>query len=144
VAGTELRLYSLIIFLCLAPCSSRFLAPAAQPPLAPLVRLRPHCRHVKLDAIQHVSRPAAPPCRGSAAPSTHRRRGVEGARERVCVAPAQRVRGLVRGLPQARLLRPRRAVHLGVLYEYDLQLQHLNPNNIQQMAAFEAMCEGYC
>jgi hypothetical protein len=31
----------------------------------------------------------------------------------------------------------------GVLFEYDLQLQHLNPNNIQQMAAFEAMCEGY-
>jgi hypothetical protein len=23
------------------------------------------------------------------------------------------------------------------------QLQHLNPNNIQQMAAFEALCEGY-
>jgi hypothetical protein len=32
---------------------------------------------------------------------------------------------------------------LGVLYEYGLQLQHLNPNSIQQMAAFEAMCEGY-
>jgi hypothetical protein len=32
---------------------------------------------------------------------------------------------------------------LGVLFEYGLQLQHLNPNNIQQMAAFEAMCEGY-
>jgi hypothetical protein len=31
----------------------------------------------------------------------------------------------------------------GVLFEYGLQLQHLNPNNIQQMAAFEAMCEGY-
>jgi hypothetical protein len=30
-----------------------------------------------------------------------------------------------------------------VLFEYGLQLQHLNPNNIQQMAAFEAMCEGY-
>jgi hypothetical protein len=29
------------------------------------------------------------------------------------------------------------------LFEYRLQLQHLNPNNIQQMAAFEAMCEGY-
>jgi hypothetical protein len=27
----------------------------------------------------------------------------------------------------------------GVLFEYGLQLQHLNPNNIQQMAAFEAM-----
>jgi hypothetical protein len=31
----------------------------------------------------------------------------------------------------------------GVLFEYGQQLQHLNPNNIQQMAAFEAMCEGY-
>jgi hypothetical protein len=30
-----------------------------------------------------------------------------------------------------------------VLFEYGLQLQHLNPNNIQQMAVFEAMCEGY-
>jgi hypothetical protein len=30
-----------------------------------------------------------------------------------------------------------------VLFAYGLQLQHLNPNNIQQMAAFEAMCEGY-
>jgi hypothetical protein len=31
----------------------------------------------------------------------------------------------------------------GVLFEYGLQLQHLYPNNIQEMAAFEAMCEGY-
>jgi hypothetical protein len=31
----------------------------------------------------------------------------------------------------------------GVLFEYRLQLQHLNPNSIKQMAAFEAMCEGY-
>jgi hypothetical protein len=31
----------------------------------------------------------------------------------------------------------------GVLFAYGLQLQHLNPNSIQQMAAFEAMCEGY-
>jgi hypothetical protein len=30
-----------------------------------------------------------------------------------------------------------------VLFEYGLRLQHLNPNNIQQMATFEAMCEGY-
>jgi hypothetical protein len=30
-----------------------------------------------------------------------------------------------------------------VLFEYGLQLQHLNPNIIQQMAAFKAMCEGY-
>jgi hypothetical protein len=31
----------------------------------------------------------------------------------------------------------------GVLFAYGLQLQHLNPNNIQQIAAFKAMCEGY-
>jgi hypothetical protein len=31
----------------------------------------------------------------------------------------------------------------GVLFSYGLQLQHLNPNNIQQMAAFDAMCEGF-
>jgi hypothetical protein len=31
----------------------------------------------------------------------------------------------------------------GVLFAYGLQLQHLNPNSIQQMAAFKAMCEGY-
>jgi hypothetical protein len=35
-----------------------------------------------------------------------------------------------------------RFIH-GVLFAYGLQLQHLNPNNIQRMAAFEAMCEGY-
>jgi hypothetical protein len=31
----------------------------------------------------------------------------------------------------------------GVMFAYGLQLQHLNPNNVQQMAAFEAMCEGF-
>jgi hypothetical protein len=31
----------------------------------------------------------------------------------------------------------------GVLFAYGLQLQHLNPNSIQQMAAFEVMYEGY-
>jgi hypothetical protein len=31
----------------------------------------------------------------------------------------------------------------GVLFAYGLQPQHLNPNNIQQMAAFEVMCEGF-
>jgi hypothetical protein len=40
------------------------------------------------------------------------------------------------------------SVHAGrfirvVLYEYGLQLQHLNPNSVQQMEAFEALCEGY-
>jgi hypothetical protein len=31
----------------------------------------------------------------------------------------------------------------GLLFVYGLQLQHLNPNNIQQMTAFEVMCEGF-
>jgi hypothetical protein len=31
----------------------------------------------------------------------------------------------------------------GVLFAYGLQLQHLNPNSIQQMVAFEVMCEGF-
>jgi hypothetical protein len=31
----------------------------------------------------------------------------------------------------------------GVLFVYGLQLQHLNPNSIQQMVEFEAMCERY-
>jgi hypothetical protein len=31
----------------------------------------------------------------------------------------------------------------GVLLTYGLQLQHLNPNSIQQMAAFEVTCEGF-
>jgi hypothetical protein len=30
-----------------------------------------------------------------------------------------------------------------VLFEYGLQLQHLNPNDVQQMEAFEVMYEGY-
>jgi hypothetical protein len=30
-----------------------------------------------------------------------------------------------------------------MLFDYGLQLQHLNRNNIQQMTAFEVMCEGY-
>jgi hypothetical protein len=37
---------------------------------------------------------------------------VEGARRRVRVAPSQGVRGLIHGLPLARLLRLCRAVHL--------------------------------
>jgi hypothetical protein len=30
-----------------------------------------------------------------------------------------------------------------VLFAYGLQFQHLNPNSIQEMAAFEAICKGY-
>jgi hypothetical protein len=30
-----------------------------------------------------------------------------------------------------------------VLFAYGLQLQHLNPNSIQQITAFKAMCEGF-
>jgi hypothetical protein len=34
-------------------------------------------------------------------------------------------------------------VHPRSVFTYGLQLQHLNPNTIQQMVAFEAMCEGF-
>jgi hypothetical protein len=36
----------------------------------------------------------------------------------------------------------RRFIH-SVLYEYGLQLQHLNTNRVQQTVAFEVLCEGY-
>jgi hypothetical protein len=36
---------------------------------------------------------------------------------------------------------PTRRFIRGVLFEYGLQLEHLNLNSIQQMAVFEAMCE---
>jgi hypothetical protein len=65
----------------LAPCSPRSFASVAPPPLVSPARSRPRRCHVELDAIpQCVSRAAAPPCRGRTAPSTHHRRGVEGAR----------------------------------------------------------------
>lgn len=31
----------------------------------------------------------------------------------------------------------------GLLYYYGLELQHLNPNGIQHIAAFVALCEGF-
>jgi len=31
----------------------------------------------------------------------------------------------------------------GLLHYYKIELQHLNPNGIQHMAAFIAMCEGF-
>jgi hypothetical protein len=37
---------------------------------------------------------------------------------------------------------PARRFIWAVLFEYGLQLEHLNPNSVQQMAAFEALCEG--
>jgi hypothetical protein len=37
---------------------------------------------------------------------------------------------------------PTRRFICGVLFEYGLELHHLNPNNIQQMV-FKVMCEGY-
>ena len=30
-----------------------------------------------------------------------------------------------------------------LLHEYDIQLHHLNPNGIQDIATFVAICEGY-
>jgi hypothetical protein len=55
---------------------------------------------------------------------------------RGCVVSFVAFHGRGFSVPTGRFIR-------GVLYKYGLQLQHLNPNNIQQMAAFEAMCEGY-
>jgi uncharacterized membrane protein len=34
-------------------------------------------------------------------------------------------------------------LHRQQLFAYGLQLQHLNQNSVQQMAAFEEMCEGF-
>ena len=31
----------------------------------------------------------------------------------------------------------------GLLYYYKIEVQHLNPNGIQHMAAFVALCEGF-
>ena len=31
----------------------------------------------------------------------------------------------------------------GLLHYYKIELQHLNPNGIQHMAAFVALCEGF-
>ena len=31
----------------------------------------------------------------------------------------------------------------GLLHHYQIELQHLNPNGIQHIVAFIAMCEGY-
>jgi hypothetical protein len=31
----------------------------------------------------------------------------------------------------------------GLLHHYQIELQHLNPNGIQQIAAFITLCEGY-
>ena len=31
----------------------------------------------------------------------------------------------------------------GLLHHYQIELQHLNPNGIQHIAAFIAMCQGY-
>jgi hypothetical protein len=67
---------------------------------------------------------------------------VEGSQRRVRAAPKGFVVSFVAfhecgfSVPAGRFIR-------GVLFEYGLQLQHLNPNSIQQMAAFEVMCEGY-
>ena len=33
--------------------------------------------------------------------------------------------------------------HQGLLHYYKIELQHLNPNGIQHMAAFVALCEGF-
>jgi hypothetical protein len=104
--------YSLPSTSALASRFFRFLAPATPPPLSPELRTKAHHRHVELDMLQCDLLDAAPPRRSRASPSTHRRRGVEGARGGVHAAPAQGVRRLIRGFPQAQLLCPHQAVHL--------------------------------
>jgi hypothetical protein len=55
----------------------------------------------------------------------------------------QGVRGVVRGPHERGFSVPAGRFSRGVLFEYGLQLQLLNQNNIQQMETFEAMCKGY-
>jgi hypothetical protein len=42
-----------------------------------------------------------------------------------------------------RLAAPPHRFLLGLLHYYKIKLQHLNPNGIQHIAAFIALCEGY-
>ena len=42
-----------------------------------------------------------------------------------------------------RLVVPPHPFLRGLLHHYQIQLQHLNPNEIQHIAAFIVMCEGY-
>jgi hypothetical protein len=41
------------------------------------------------------------------------------------------------------LMAPPHRFLLGLLHYYKIELQHLNPNGIQHIAAFIALCEGY-
>jgi hypothetical protein len=115
----------------LASCFFRSLVPAVPPLLSPELNSKARCHHVELDALQCYPLDVVPPRRSQAAPSTHPRCGVEGARGGVHVVPAQGVCPVVHGLPRVRLLHPRWAFIRAVLFEYGLQLQHLNPNSIQ-------------
>ena len=38
---------------------------------------------------------------------------------------------------------PTHRFHQGLLHYYKIVLQHLNPNRIQHMAVFVALCEGF-
>ena len=56
---------------------------------------------------------------------------------------SRRLHRLLRPLPRAGIrLPPSRFFH-GLLHPYGLELQHLNPNGIQHIAAFVVLCEGY-
>jgi hypothetical protein len=39
--------------------------------------------------------------------------------------------------------RPPHPFFQGLLHHYQIELQHLNPNGIQQIASFIALCEGF-
>ena len=41
------------------------------------------------------------------------------------------------------LVVPPHPLFWGLLHHYQIELQHLNPNGIQHITAFIAMCEGY-
>jgi len=41
------------------------------------------------------------------------------------------------------LMIPPHPFHRGLLHHYQIELQHLNPNGIQHIAAFITLCEGY-
>jgi hypothetical protein len=42
-----------------------------------------------------------------------------------------------------KLVAPTHRLLLGLLYYYKIEVQHLNPNGIQHIAAFIMLCEGY-
>jgi len=44
---------------------------------------------------------------------------------------------------ERKIVVPPRPFFRGLLHHYQIELQHLNPNGIQDIVAFIVMCEGY-